>query len=325
MLAKTAFAALLGALSLYVFFQAVRTTWPENYFAFDSPTDPIISRSLVRYATFRLAPVFFVCLFVVVTLDRTHQRPLAGVIGVIGLHLLATNLLGIVLTMRRPALRRRRVAIIFLQGTIGFGIVTSGAAAYLLRRPLKGIIPRPEDISVAIWTGLAAGVLGAWLVGTTRVHNRPVEALFRRSQRSIPENLLALAQQKCAEYGTDWQIVEAVILVENLQRPKWVRNLERLKSLVHHPGSYGIMQVRSEFYISDEESIDLAISRYFLGVSPWANLEDPDNMFDGMRACEGVFRNYNNDENFVSFAQQALQYLLADPSPEAPSWNAPIL
>jgi hypothetical protein len=56
------------------------------------------------------------------------------------------------------------------------------------------------------------------------------------------------------------------MIVENLQRPKWFRRLETLKGSVLKAGTYGIMQVRSDDPLTDEESVGKAVAERLKGL-----------------------------------------------------------
>jgi hypothetical protein len=60
-----------------------------------------------------------------------------------------------------------------------------------------------------------------------------------------------------------------------MQRPPWVRQIERRLGWVMREGSYGLMQVRSRKPLSDIESVDLALSTLLRGARI-DTIDDPD-------------------------------------------------
>ena len=87
-------------------------------------------------------------------------------------------------------------------------------------------------------------------------------------------------------YNADEYLAIAICIVENLQRPSWFRILERIKSFFIPQGTYGIMQVSSNGYISDEESIHIAMRDYLLDTSGKSDMID-------------VIKRYNADDRYM--------------------------
>src|SRR5215207_5321217 len=80
-----------------------------------------------------------------------------------------------------------------------------------------------------------------------------------------------------AQHGTDPLLVESIMMVENVQRPRWFRTAERLKGIFAKPGTYGIMQVASPRPLSDKDSIRIAIETRLAGQT--VPIRDPNSRY----------------------------------------------
>jgi hypothetical protein len=93
------------------------------------------------------------------------------------------------------------------------------------------------------------------------------------------------------------------MLTENLQRPRWLRTLERLKGRFAPHGTYGIMQVESDRPLSDRESVLVAVRDHFAGTAV-AGHED---MWQRLNRLEPCLKRYNSNPDFVELATSALR------------------
>jgi hypothetical protein len=269
---ELALAWILGTFFLFAFFRSIRANWPENYFAFDSSTDPIVSRSLLHYVSYRILPVYVTCLFAAVGLDRSgvpewHSMPAAwrGIAGIVVGHVGMTNVRGVFAILRRRQRRVRDIGILSLQLGMVLMISAGGLLSLIGRTVLAPLVPRPQELSIALWTGLVVAAMGGWLIDATRGRDRPMSRLIRASSTTIDPSLLDFAKHRCLETETEWRLFYAVMIYENLQRPPWVRRIERSVARLRRQGTYGIMQVASEGVVTDRESIDIALERHLAG------------------------------------------------------------
>ena len=63
--------------------------------------------------------------------------------------------------------------------------------------------------------------------------------------------------------NANFDLVFVFCVVENIQRPKWFRNIENMIPMA----TKGIMQVKSFFPIDDSTSVKIAIKNYFQNTS----------------------------------------------------------
>ncbi len=221
----------LGVGFLFVFYRAVQLQWPESYFGASDISAYAISASPVRYVAFRFLPVYVACLFVAVSVDRSGGSGLlAAVLVGVGHASMTVGWALLVWFRSAPALRRHRVPIAILRTVVFLGVVSSSLAAAATRRLLAPLVPRVQELSATLWTALLAGIVGAFVVRVSRGASVTEYELVEQSARSIPRPLWQLAQQTAAEHGVDSKLVLAAMVVENIQRPAWFRDLERIKA-----------------------------------------------------------------------------------------------
>lgn len=250
-------AAAASAATLHIFYTAVRHQWPQNYYSLEvSTVDYQVSRSLFRYLSFRLVPTFLVFLFATVTVDRLQKATLLVTI-LSPLFYYATSDIPYVVGKFRRLRRSRRPDGLLVVGLLW--IVPLSAVSFLaffLRDIFDVLIPPPSEINSNVWAGVFAAVGAVYL---QRVAMR-VPSTDQLARQSIDSNraLLLVAERVATDAGLDAGIIKALIVAEDLQRPRWVRRLERMSALVVRTSS-GIMQVRSTGALSDAESIKIAV------------------------------------------------------------------
>jgi hypothetical protein len=87
------------------------------------------------------------------------------------------------------------------------------------------------------------------------------------------------------------------------QRPEIPKDLERLKGRVAKDGTYGLMQVRSQGPISDKQSIESAVSKYFANTAGAVG----EDTWDRLVRLRPVAATYNENPNFVDMVMQAIE------------------
>lgn len=70
---------------------------------------------------------------------------------------------------------------------------------------------------------------------------------------------VCIFEAKSEEYDVDKNLLISIAILENINRPAWVRMLERISQRVTRRAyTVGLMQVNSVKHMSNEQSIDLA-------------------------------------------------------------------
>ena len=276
---------------LNVFYLSLKHVWPENYFGLSGSVDPVVSRNLVRWAVFRLTPPAIAAAAAALTSERAGAYPwvAAGIATALHVRLL---LLAVI-----ASARRKYRAAAFQEAMVALVIMLIMAGAAFARDAFAPIIPEPKDLVSNIWAGFLAAIGAVYLQRVVLLRMEPRELLVR-SFAEIPMRLKVRVWQKAQASGIDASIPLAVMAAENLQRPPWIRRLERLipRKL---GGTRGIMQQSGAK--DDQHSIDLAFERNFgpgtPSDSPWL-----------------VFTAYNTVPEFRDLAWAAYMMLSEEPS-----------
>jgi hypothetical protein len=290
----------LGSAFLFAFYRAIQFQWPDSYFAAGDTLSYAISASPIRYLAFRLLPIYATCVFVGVTLTRLKGAPLLAVIAIGVIYSLPTGL-SILRDARSDAtIRRHRAPVLVLRVVTILGILTVAILAFASRDVMAPLVPAVHDVVVTLWTAAIAGVLGAYTLQVSRGRTANAQKLAHRSASNIPSTLWNAAQTISEAGGADPTLVRAIMIAENLQRPRWFRNVERLKSRLSPHGTYGIMQVSSPTWITDEESIRQAVATRLGGVA----VRDETSQID-YEKLRTVAMNWNPDPTFVDLLVSA--------------------
>lgn len=284
---------------LWVFYQVVRSDWPDNYFALSDITSLEISKSLPRYAAFRLLPVFLACLFVAVLAEGwTESGVLAG-LAVALIHGALTAGRGFRSALHRKTLNRASLLAAHL--AVGASLLLTGFAAGLMAQwpPAQNLIPDSDAVVSELWTALFAALLGAFLVKRTMGREVSEGELLYQLLERLPGDLVEYASLEAVTNQVDPDLVIALMAAENVQRPAWIRSFERLAGRFKKTGTYGIMQVEAEKPLSDKESIRRAIEERL----PRRLFRSDEYQVDYSALTEFV-RSYNDDHDYVEMVEQ---------------------
>lgn len=285
-----------GALLLWVFFRAVESRWPESYYGLSDLTSYRLSLHLRNYATFRLLPVLLVAFLASAVVASSGYNGLAAGLVVAFTHGLSTSGRAAVNTIRQHGVFGRRL---LLAGHVGIfaSVIVTGYFAGVLGgvEELHALVPDVEDVRDGLWTALLAGVFGAYFIRVSEAREPSPSELIRESTWRVNRHLWEVAESASRKYEADPDLVRAVLLVENLQRPGWIRWIERVFGRVLGVGTYGIMQVKSDGPISDAESIELAVREKLAGSATHTPREN----FVDQEAIGRIIGGYNRNERFV--------------------------
>ncbi len=291
---------LAGAVLLHVFFRAVRSRWPESYFGVMDFTSYQLSLRFRNYLVFRFLPVLVVTFAVSAVAVSMENSGLVAAAIAACLHGLSTAGRAAVGAIRTKGVFGRRLLLVAHAGVFGLVLVAGAIGGWLgtLER-LQVLVPGADAVVSDLWTALLAGVVGAYLVRVSARSEVDAAELIRQSTAKIDRGLLLLADELAAEHGADPRLVRAILLVENLQRPSWIRGIERSAGRLLRVGSYGIMQVQTDTPISDAESVQVAVQTRLAGrTSPRTGHGSID-----IKRLRGHIRSYNGNERFVQLVE----------------------
>lgn len=257
-------AVLLGVGFLHAFYRVVESDWPGSYYAVSRTIDRTISANPLRYTLFRFGPMYLIGVFVGAVLGEGGEPVVIPVLMIAVLHGAATSGRAVYGIVQRGRLRDRPLALA-LHVLIMVVLALVGVIAAVTASAFEDLVPTNEDLAVALWTALFAGLVGAFLVRITTARGVDESDAFGRSRRSIPDSLWVAAEAGAVEAGAEPRLVHAFLLVENIQRPSWTRALERIGGRIIGAGSYGPLQVSSGEPMGDPEALEKAVAQRFAG------------------------------------------------------------
>lgn len=293
------------------FYKIFQIQWPELYFAVNDQVSYFVSISPLRYILFRLLPPFIITAIIVGSLNNSlNGSQIATFATLICLsHSLLSNGRAIYNLIFNPI----KVKVYFnkyLQIIIHlFTIVALGAVGYIAgylssKGIFLSITPSIPGLVDNIWSTIIVAFASVLLYEVYSSKTQTdIDRMLIKSHKNISEELTAKIHKECQKNDANERLVLAVCITENLQRPHWVRKLEKLKSRVNKQGSYGIMQISSDHYISDEESIEKAV-KYYFAKSKFEYMDSD--------TIEKWVMKYNKSNTYAELVKASYYYLPSD-------------
>ncbi|MDP2623694.1 MAG: hypothetical protein Q8Q29_07855 [Actinomycetota bacterium] len=301
--------ALAGYGFLVLTYSFLRTQWPDRYYSVSDIVGHQQSVSLQSYLLFRFAPAIAVTLVGSGLLRQVGKEgwPVwaAALTPVVG-HVAMTH--GRALLRSEGGFGRRRQVIYHLLAATGLLVVGVAGVWMSAQEFARPLLPSLTGIADGIWTALLAALLAIAALRVLQPEPTDDYTVIRDAIRSLDSDLVSYARSRARAAGADEQLVVAVMAVESIQRPRWLRRIERVFSRLLRRGTYGIMQVASSRPLSDRESIDAAINAPLAGVSldrdKYGRIEH--------RQIRSALDSYNSDPAFIEWLSTALD-VLRDP------------
>lgn len=199
---------------------------------------------------------------------------------------------------------RRRGLIVHVAVSLGIVVAAAAGIGISSQRWFVTIAPSPDELRVDLWTAFFAATIAALFIKGISAGDTSASDVIARSRRGVPADLISYARTLAVETQADPALVEAILLVENVQRPRWLRRLERLVGRVLPIETYGVMQVRSDRPISDRESVEIAVRERLAGkaVEPHRRYSD---------RLTRLIRSYNGNPKFVTLVEEIYAELRA--------------
>lgn len=259
---------------LRIFYKSFKNKWPEQYFSTTDYTSRAISISPRRYLAFRLLPSLVINLLFISILNKYY--PVCIFISLISSFLFSLSTYG--LAIFRILIKSKKNHTLFnkyaqisshlfsIISTSIFGLVGGILGTLTI---IQKITPSIEGIVDNLWSSLLAVLLAGYLITLYQKEDKHCGSIYINSLKEIDNNLITLIISESKKYSINPLISLSICIVENIQRPKWLRKLEKFKSNFIKEGTYGIMQIKSKKYITDSESVKLfmkSISRIKVGV-----------------------------------------------------------
>ncbi len=249
---------------LHVFYRLVESEWPASYYVIERDLDRRISSSPIAYLAFRFGPVYAMSVFLAVTLARLGEPIVVPSLFLGALHMASTSGRATFSLMRRGQASKRPLVLTF-HLLVSFVTVAVAIAGSLTESWYAALVPPAEELSSNIWTGLLAGVIGAFLVHVTRFEGGDLQGALEKSRQAIPDEVWDFARDTAQRVNGEPRLVHAFLLVENLQRPKWVRRAEQVAGRLFGAGTYGPLQLSLSAPRPELGALENAIERRFAG------------------------------------------------------------
>ncbi len=179
---------------------------------------------------------------------------------------------------------------------VGLGIVSGLASRFTLFRVLT---PSLQGLVDNIWSALIAVILVEYLRLVYSNKSIGIDEVFDRSLKNINPELLNHVDKVCSTNNANSVLVKAICIVENIQRPKWIRTIENIKARFRLTGTYGIMQVRSNKKISDAGSVDIAVKEYLKDTRYVKSTE----------IFKSYINRYNSSEKYKDLVVRAMYFI----------------
>lgn len=235
---------------------------PNSYINLSETHTLRIYARLWRVALFRFVPLFLVSTLIWTLSFRGHGTGWLPVIIGSVLHIIVSNGRGFVESVTSKEVNYASYHL------LAASLAASGAVSASFLGPYsQKLVPSVSALAEAFWTALFVSLLVGAFLYLTRADNRSnpdrVDYLIDRATSDVGIDMYDLLFNKASEFGCNPIFAKAVMTVEVLQRPKWMRRSERfLGSLISSEATYGVMQMKARGPISDEMSIHLFVKRF---------------------------------------------------------------
>jgi len=302
-------AVFLGVAFLHIFYRAVETKWPTSYYSIGRKTDETVSRNLAAYTVFRFGPLYVTGVFAGAVLASQGHAVFIPVLLIAAVHALVTS--GLALSsLVRSGKAGERPLVSALHSVVIVLLVAVGMIAGVTATKFEKYVPSGQELAVTLWTAVIASVIAAFLVRRTSAAQLDPQQALALSRSRIPDELWNTAEAAAIAANAEPKLVHAFLLVENAQRPRWTRNLERLGGRVFGRGSYGPLQISAGRPMSDVSALTLAVGQRFQGRTvPRIDYGFGGHSSPDLQWLKSFAALYNPDSGYIEDVGMAYQWL----------------
>ena len=181
---------------------------------------------------------------------------------------------------------------------------------------LSPIAPTPQGLIDNLWSSLIVAILVLLYLQATNMSARYQD---RTAEDNALSNYVVMAYTRiknkydsairlsCKEYNCSLQILYAILIYEDMNRPANLRKFENLiVKLFRLNLTVGIAQVQSDKPLTDEESIHRAAK--LLEGSAYIDGGIGNSLFD-FKQLEDILKNYNSGKHYVESVSQIISKL----------------
>lgn len=299
-------AVFLIVLLILIFYHAFRLKWPDLYFSVNNMAALFISVSFKRYIAFRFIPVFLITTLVIGVLAKGLESSVALFMGLISgvVYALLTDgraIFDLVTKSKRIKVYFNYHFQIALHSITILLLIVTGCLAGLFSKTqlVSSITPSPQGLADNIWSALLTVIIITFLEQIYSEKGLSLDEIFERSLKGISASVLNAIDKYSVEYNANLTLIKAVCIVENIQRPKWLRKIENIKAFLRMTGTYGIMQITANRLVTDTESVKIATENYFRDT---AQVKDN-------KTLSQLISKYNPSETYIDLVLRAMYFL----------------
>jgi len=298
---------IITILILYQGYRYYEYKWPERYFGPEDKTNIFISTKPYYYFIFRLLPVL-VAIFVI-----------EGTVYKAGFVLFNPILLGAITGLSfafyndgkaiRDLLINSPNITIFINKTLQYLLhaisiplllLTGCIAGYLTtEKRAQLLLPNIDGLIDNIWASFLTVIIAFYFLELIKKPKEiKLEEVIEKNSRKINQKIIKHIEDISTKYNADPILVKSVCIAENIERPRWSRIIESCFGCIKRRGTYGIMQVKSNKPITDEQSVNIAVKNYFKG----SKGIDFDSKIKQIRK-------YNDSDKYVNLVEEIYRYM----------------
>lgn len=180
-------------------------------------------------------------------------------------------------------------------------IIVAYFVNYIYIRNNEFLLPTANEIGTAIWFGILV-----FLYQIINKMNILSESQKKRKKKYL-EKMMAYVEktysndiQAYKNTGNLYNLIIAVIIYEQFNRPKFARIIERMLFWTGRVNTSGIMQVKSKKYLSDTESIKIGVKILENSYLKYSEEQKKSNKYEHNTLERKTIADYNRDNQYVS-------------------------
>lgn len=303
---ETLYVIILTNILAWIFYSTFKLGWPDIYFSTNEKVALFVSTTSKRYLSFRIFPLLIIILFSVSVLMKekpVHQLLNAGVLSG-AVYSLSTDGLAIMkLILNNSSIKiffnRSSQILLHIATIISFSFIGLVAGYISSFKASQNLTPTPQGLVDNVWSAILVAIGVVYITYIFKPKDMEIEQIFKKSRENIDKSILEEIKSKSKLYNANPLLVEAICIIENIQRPKWLRKFESTLGKIKQNGSYGIMQITTKKPMSDVESVDRSIQEFHRGTTYLINYKD---LYEHIKK-------YNNSNEYIDLVIKAMEYL----------------
>ncbi|EZP42545.1 hypothetical protein BW36_00689 [Micrococcus luteus] len=290
----------LGGIFLWLIYQAIGTRWPEVYATARDSLDLMPRGSSVKYLLiYRGIPTFSVTVLALNLAVESGGDPYWTSAFVFWTY---STLAEIRSTFSpKGALRQlSTVNTVYLSASV---VVTTiyCSVAVLVYPHFSVLVPSVRELVIALWTALFASVLAISFQRFNTRSGPDVQMEIDYSIKDIGQKTWSQIDSICMRENIDPCLIKALAAAEAQQRPRWIRQAERVAGRLFGGGTFGVGQWPSSRPIDDLTSIEFRAKQLApVGLTPHEC--DIAGVYDILDIDYFIY-SWNSDESFADSAR----------------------